>query len=186
MSFTYVSNLPAAANNPSNDQPNMQTNTNSIASLISVNHIGFNTATAGQHKQVDFPDVIAPATPTGTASVIFPKDGIADAAHAQLMFQNPNATYPISLIKAYGNITGSTGAIVQSINVASVLRNSTGLYTVTLNASVVSGTSYGLFGGYSSGIAVSGIQFSISSPTVFTVNFSGFDPTNFYFIVTQL
>lgn len=54
MSFSYNPNIPNAPNDPADDQPFMQTNFASIASLIGVNHVGFNTATGGQHTVVQF------------------------------------------------------------------------------------------------------------------------------------
>lgn len=56
--FNYIQNIPFATNNPSADQPNMQTNTNSINSIIGVDHITFNQATGiesdGWHKVIHF------------------------------------------------------------------------------------------------------------------------------------
>lgn len=39
----YTDNIPFSSNNPSNDQPIMEQNTNSINSVLSVDHIAFNT-----------------------------------------------------------------------------------------------------------------------------------------------
>lgn len=65
MSITYNLNIPAAANNPSVDQPNMQTNTNSINSLVAVDHYTFADNPYGTHKQITFPNNNSPgATPT--------------------------------------------------------------------------------------------------------------------------
>lgn len=58
MTFTYNTNIPFATNNPSTDQPNMQTNTNSISGLIGIDHFGFNAQynsianSGGFHKVV--------------------------------------------------------------------------------------------------------------------------------------
>jgi len=65
--FTYNENIPAANNNPSVDQPNMQTNTNSIDSIIDVDHFSFETNFDGTHKQVQLRDTagINGAIPAG-------------------------------------------------------------------------------------------------------------------------
>ncbi len=60
MSFTYNLNIPAANNNPSADQPNMKTNTNSINSIINVDHFTFAAGNAGSHKQVTLTNEAAP------------------------------------------------------------------------------------------------------------------------------
>lgn len=67
MSFTYTTGIPASGNNPSVDQPNMQTNTNSISSLIAVDHVGFNQAgNGGKHNQVRMPRHVS--IPSGLAA----------------------------------------------------------------------------------------------------------------------
>lgn len=46
--FVYTTNIPLATNKPSVDQPNMKTNTNSINSIIGVDHLTFGTATGSE------------------------------------------------------------------------------------------------------------------------------------------
>ena len=184
MSFTYTQNLPAAGNNPSNDQPNMLTNTNSIANIIAVDHVGFNTATAGQHEQCTFPGVVTPATPAGEASVLFPALGVADNAHPVLNYQNADLTFPLCLIRAYGVFTftsPSTIATVQLLNVTSVVYSS-GTAIVTIPANVLTGTSYAVFPYRSNG---STLPITISSATSFTISSVSANAT-YAFIVTQL
>ncbi len=65
--FSYVTGIPATNNNPSQDQPNMQTNTDSISGLISVDHIGFGTFdnSGGTHNQVQLKNRPPPLPPGG-------------------------------------------------------------------------------------------------------------------------
>lgn len=56
--FDYFLNIPDGPNNPSNDQPRMQTNTNSIDSIIAVDHYTFeqgNLNRDGWHQQSTYP-----------------------------------------------------------------------------------------------------------------------------------
>lgn len=192
MSFTYTLNIPFSSNNPSTDQPNMLANTNSISNLISVDHVGFNTATGGQHLQVTFPAENTPATPAGIVGVLYTQAGVAAVSQPQLMFVNSNATFPVSLTKAYATFTGATGTIVssQSIGVASVSAPVAGVFTVTLNANVVTGTSYSVYvtatGGLSSPTVLPIV--TISSATSFTISQTEFTSSGrvVSFIVTQL
>ena len=70
MSFTYTTDIPDGPNNPSNDQPDMKINTNSIDSIIAVDHVGFNTAKGGFHKQVKFSaNQSAPGFGTGVGDI---------------------------------------------------------------------------------------------------------------------
>jgi hypothetical protein len=64
MGISYNLGIPAATHNPSIDQPNMQVNTNSIAQIIAVDHVGFSTTGSGQHNQVTFNANNVPAVPT--------------------------------------------------------------------------------------------------------------------------
>ncbi len=54
--FPYNLNIPDADNNPSEDQPDMQENTNSINQLINVDHFSFSQMDDdGEHRQVTLP-----------------------------------------------------------------------------------------------------------------------------------
>lgn len=54
MTFSYNGAIPNPPNDPASDVSTMQTNAASIGSIISVDHVGFNTAGGGQHNQVTF------------------------------------------------------------------------------------------------------------------------------------
>ncbi len=63
--FTYTTDIPDAGHNPSNDQPDMKVNTNSIDGIIDVDHYGFNTSTVtdelgGIHRQVTLKNLPGP------------------------------------------------------------------------------------------------------------------------------
>jgi len=49
MTISYKRNIPNGPNNPSNDQPDMKTNTNSIDDIIAVDHQSFAGTNAGYH-----------------------------------------------------------------------------------------------------------------------------------------
>jgi len=50
--FLYNTGIPAANNNPSTDQPDMQTNTDSTNAILNVDHFTFNNNNGGMHQQV--------------------------------------------------------------------------------------------------------------------------------------
>ena len=52
--YSYNNAVPATNNNPSNDQPDMLINTQSIESLIGENHVTFDLANGGQHTSIQF------------------------------------------------------------------------------------------------------------------------------------
>jgi len=106
MSFTFNTAIPAAANNPSVDQPDMLTNNQSTDSILAVDHISFNTANGGNHLQVHMPFFRSPTVVNGTStqgSVVYPAAGTADTARAQCFFKNDNGiAYQINATKAWG------------------------------------------------------------------------------------
>jgi hypothetical protein len=63
--WVYTRDIPFASHNPSADQPVMQTNANSIDSLIQEDHFGFNDNNGGLHKQSTYVNESAPSTAAG-------------------------------------------------------------------------------------------------------------------------
>lgn len=186
MSFTFTSTIPASGNNPSNDQPLMLVNNASTASIISVDHVGFNTANGGTHKQVSFSSENTPGAQTDPASVLYTAPGTASSIAAPY-YVNQNATFPMLAIKAFGIFNGTSAAITQSFNVNTIVRNSATSYTVTLNANVVTGTGYGVLitSNSSSGSGVN--YYTVTSNTTFNIHTNGvLDPTSVTFIVLQI
>lgn len=52
--YDFFPQIPATNNNPSTDQPSMQTNFQSINDWSAVDHVGYETDDGGTHKQVSF------------------------------------------------------------------------------------------------------------------------------------
>ena len=112
MSFTYNLNIPAANNNPSADQPNMKTNTNSINSIMNVDHFTFSAGNAGRHKQVTLTNESAPGL-TGGNGVLF-----ANLANGNSFpfWQNSAGTFPLfgqNSVSSSGYTTLPGGVILQ-------------------------------------------------------------------------
>ena len=87
--FTYNNLVPAAANNPSNDQPDMLINAASIASIVAVDHVGFNTAEGGTHNQSTYNRLGSKPTVTGTQVAVY---GKASGGVTQLFYENSAGT----------------------------------------------------------------------------------------------
>jgi len=200
-SFTFNPNIPAAANNPSNDQPDMLQNNMSTNSLLAVDHVSFNTNNGGQHLQVTLPATtyVVPGAQTGNASVIYPNEGETVTA-AQLYYVNSQATIQLSAIRAWA-FCDSAGAIQnnQAVNIASIVHAGTGIFNVTLTTNAVSSAQFA--------IIVSSAQYAFNATTrppvststitgtgTFTLNFftlnlspvQPVDPLFFSFLVLQI
>jgi len=112
--FNYNRDIPFATNDPAVDQPDMQTNTNSIDTLINVDHLSFNTATGNQsdgyHKvihQVPFSTTTSnppknnpptlPAPVSGVGEIISvqmnPTTGVGGNADEVLFYQSGGGRY---------------------------------------------------------------------------------------------
>jgi len=91
MVFNYDPTIPNPPNDPADDVSIMQTNSSSISGLIAVDHVGFNVAAGGTHKQVTFSSNNIPsATPTfPTAFTALPTLYAGTPNKAQLFFYPP-------------------------------------------------------------------------------------------------
>lgn len=203
--FPFTQTIPAANNNPSNDQPLMLENNSSTQGLIGVDHITFGLNDGGTHVQTTFVGVATPTLPAATplASVAYPSAGTADTAHAQYFYQNPIGTFPLSAVRAYAYVTTPGGnppvvcTLANSFNVISVTQPggyAKGNVLVTLPAGILTGINYGVFVStlINFGLNVGSTPgFTILSATTFQLNFVGFNgtgttPTAFCFAVIQI
>jgi hypothetical protein len=120
--FTYTTGIPNGPDNPSNDQPIMQTNTNSINSLIDTDHIGFNTNFGGAHNQVQMP-FTASGVPSGLFGIgfvtLYSKIGVTvnegelwfvrAAGTTGIQLTGPGGTSTLTNNYAAGDGSGPTG-----------------------------------------------------------------------------
>lgn len=103
--WNYDLDIPFEDNNPSVDQPRMRQNTNSIDGLLNEDHYSFETDNFdGWHKKCTFPAPVTPAAPTGDAAVVSTRAGTA-STRPDFVYQNSNATFPVSIIRAAASFT---------------------------------------------------------------------------------
>lgn len=109
MDLTYTTNIPASNHNPSNDQPLMETNTNSIYTIIGIDHFGFNDSNAygGWHQQVTYPVTRSDPSPlpSGVASMLYTK---TISGVAQLFFANANGT---NAVGGFSTLASTNGGV---------------------------------------------------------------------------
>ena len=182
MSLPYNTGVPATNDNPSDDQPEMLINTQSINSIWDVDHYVFADATAGQHAQVTFAGENIPGTsPTDPASILYTQAGQANA-NAQLFFENQTSNVPVNLIKAYGtfnvsiNVPGSSFTLttIQSININTgslTISYSSGVATLTIPVlttgnSGITGNNVGIIETISNRNLITGWNFTNPSATI--------------------
>jgi hypothetical protein len=102
----YNLNVPNGPNNPSADQSLMQTNTNSIATFLDVNHIDFSQSNFGKHAFVEMPKFgSTPTTLSGEGS-LFTASTNASAGNPQetgLIYTPDNSTDTYQLTTTSSN-----------------------------------------------------------------------------------
>lgn len=94
MNLDYQTNIPNRPNKPTNDQPQMTINANSINSWVNIDHVGFNTndSTGGYHQQVHMvTNQASPGKNTGIG-VLYANTG---TAVSQLFYDNGTTNYQI-------------------------------------------------------------------------------------------
>jgi len=132
--FTYNNLVPASANNPSVDQPDMLINSASIASIVAIDHVGFNTAEGGTHNQSTYNRLGAKPTVTGTQVAVY---GKVSGAITELFYENSAGTeYRLtgSASVAANGYTTLFGGLLMKFGTVSVGPNTTAVFT--FNATV--------------------------------------------------
>lgn len=157
-SFPY-NTVPIATHNPSVDQPNMLTDTISIANLLAIDHFGFNTLNGGYHKQITFPVVTTQSMQSGTQSVAYTALGLVNNTTPQLLYVNTASTFMLNCIRAFGTFTSNPGThasipLLTGFNVVSISSAASGgntVYTITLASNCTVGNNVLLYTSTTSG-----------------------------------
>lgn len=163
--FAYTTTEPASNTPPAQSQPTMLTNCSSIAGILEVDHVGFNTSNGGFHKQVTFNDVTSPSAPVNPQSILYSKYGVAQPSVPQGYFISSAGSFPVNLIKAAGVIVVPSTSVSNCFNIDSVSYAGgpppfTYTATVTLTSGVTSGSNVIVFASARSGAE---IAYSFSS-----------------------
>lgn len=200
MSFTFSTTIPAAANNPSVDQPDMLQNNVATNGILAVDHITFNALGGGEHKQVTFNSKNVPVAQTDPKSVLYTNNitvatatnTISASTIANVFFRNQSAIFPVSMIRAFGAFDGA-GNPLNTWNM-SCTRLGAGQYDITLATGAVTGVNFSVQVSSTSTNTQTFIDhvYNINAMTgvilvqfgIRNVNF--FDPNQFSVLVTQL
>lgn len=142
----YNSTVPVPSHFPGNDVNEMQQNTGSINTIWGRDHYTFNNDLYGQHQFNTFPLPVVPSSSLDPSGVVYTKLGTAASSSPQLFFQNAQANFHISPIKAWGLLNPTGVQAGQAWNIISVSYADTfnRLWTVTMNSGAVNGTSYAI------------------------------------------
>ena len=186
--YTFNPTVPNAPNNPSVDQPVMLNNTVSEFGIWTQDHVGYNMLNGGTHLQTTFAQYATPSLVGTAPSVAFPAAGVDDPAHAQFYFQNPQATYPLSAVKAFGSFVSTMPGIAPTFlnqyNVNLSMVSKTGnIYSIPLIANVVSSSNVIAIVTTSSIVAT--FSYTFTSPTL-SITGPSFYTGNYNFLILQI
>lgn len=109
--FTFTSNVPDGPNDPSEDQPIMEVNNNSIEDIWDVDHVGFNLNQGGTHNVVRLNQQTVNPTLIATQGVLFQK---IVSGNTELFYKYGSA--PQNTFQVTNN-----GAVAADIGVSSLL-----------------------------------------------------------------
>lgn len=111
----YTTNIPFSTNNPSDDQPIMMSNNNSIPLVLAIDHYAFNDNNGGYHKQVNLVNEANPGTPGTVGSVLFSKNNEWWFQNASLgvnaIQMTSSANFPVATVPGRSFLPG--GVIMQ-------------------------------------------------------------------------
>src|SRR5271154_5588484 len=131
-SFTYTTNIPVAGNDPSVDQPNMTTNTNSIASILDEDMIGFGNANGGYHSKITYVDQTG-SLPSGVSGTDILYSAVPSGGILELFLQRATGS---AIQMTTGNVTVGTpgqtflpGGIILKWGSVSVLPSGSAMVT---------------------------------------------------------
>ena len=143
MTFPIDVNIPAANNDPADDQPLIQQNFANINGYLQVDHTNPAAIGAGQHEQVTFNDKNIPGVQTDPTSTLYTDSGSASSI-SQLLYKNQNITLPVSALRAFG-VFASTAVIgpltmlnEYNVSSAATTNNSPRTFQINLTTNAVS------------------------------------------------
>lgn len=131
--WVYTRDIPFASHNPSADQPVMQTNANSIDSLIQEDHFSFNDNQGGWHKVIHQLNEVADPATIPTVGQTYVKDNFNSD-------QNPFFKAGDGIVYNIVNRSGSAPIIVPNpgpLTVFTVPDNCIGFVVFTIPVDIV-------------------------------------------------
>lgn len=110
-SISYTTNIPPSTDNPSTSQPTLQSNCNSVASIVNVDMIGFNDVTnnSGYHSKITFVDQTS--SPPGTVAGADVEYAKTVGSFLEIFLQRPSgsAIQLTSGAAAAGSVSATAG-----------------------------------------------------------------------------
>lgn len=173
-SISYNLNVPAATDNPSTSQGQMETNFNSINTIIGRDHVTFPNSGAGYHNRVSFPSAGSQTIPTN-ALAVFDTKSIGGFLYPYFTTTNGSQTntYPlITLISpnpsSNPGYLATIGNLLVYFGSASIARN-TSIYTLNFGTNFTTSNSISAQGSVS---WVSGNGITVTSLSTSSVTYS--------------
>ena len=187
MTYPIYTNIPAANNDPADDQPLMQINNANIAGYLGIDHVAPGALGDGFHQHVTYYNKFPPVAPIiGQVAIGYTNVGIANAAVPENFYTNASGTFPLSCVKAFGSFdTQAPGAVplINGYNITSITGTTATHYDVVTTAGAISGnnvvifatcstTATGILTGYAFVNPTLGINVALATPNGRRINFA--------------
>jgi len=190
MSFGINTSIPAAGNDPADDQPLIKQNFQNISDYLTVDHVKPGNAKNGFHKQITFASYNVPGAEVDPESTAYTNVGIADPLHPEYWWKNSQGIFPLSAIRAFGLIDLAPPAVtlVSGINIgvpSYALIGITHRVTIPITPGAVTGTSPSVFVIPQFGF-VFAFNYTLNTLTVDFVSTAFISPTLFSVLVLQI
>lgn len=191
MSYPINTGIPAANNDPADDQPLMQQNYSNIASYLAVDHIPAGATGNGFHKQVTYYTENTPSSPTDPTSISFTAQAStlsqtkgSASSIAQNFFRNQNGIFPINGIRAFGVFASSINPVTTFLNGFNVesISGQNAVYTITLTTNAVVGNNIAVITNTAGNTSTPSYTFSGGILTLTSVTVG----TNISFVILQI
>jgi hypothetical protein len=147
--FPFDDTIPAAANDPSNDQPLMLQNNASTKGIIGQDHITFGLANGGYHTIIHFSNQGSDPGAIGGVGQAYTKTVSGDQ---QLFYESGNGVVtqlsgtitllPKAAVSFNGRSSNGSATINYSSNVSNVTRTAQGFYRITFSSALSSANYY--------------------------------------------
>lgn len=105
--FPYTTNVPFEDDDPSENQPDMKENTNSLSSILNVDMVGFNQDNSGYHRQLTF---VTQGSDPGSVSGNYVEYAKSSGGATELFAQKDGNVTPIQLTRNVPT-TNSNGSV---------------------------------------------------------------------------
>lgn len=171
--MAYNQNIPAAGNDPTNDQPLLLANFQSISTFLNVNHVDFDEANQGKHIYCQFPEQTVSPPTNANEGAIYTKQSTL-TGNTELNYRRESNGTEIEFTGFLGSSSGWT-RLPSGILLKWGFANITGSSAVTFPAAATIPAFTAIYGAWAipnsnPGTGTAGVEVVTFNTTTLTLN----------------